>query len=45
MQVCFEPRRAAGFTLIELMVTLVVATILIAIAVITGLPVLDGVLR
>jgi type IV pilus assembly protein PilE len=33
MQVYFEPRRAAGFTLIELMVTLVVATILIAIAV------------
>ena len=33
MQMYFEPRRAAGFTLIELMVTLVVATILIAIAV------------
>jgi len=33
MQVYFQPRRAAGFTLIELMVTLVVATILIAIAV------------
>jgi len=33
MQAYFEPRRAAGFTLIELMVTLVVATILIAIAV------------
>lgn len=33
MQVYFESRRAAGFTLIELMVTLVVATILIAIAV------------
>jgi type IV pilus assembly protein PilE len=33
MQVYFQPRRARGFTLIELMVTLVVATILIAIAV------------
>jgi type IV pilus assembly protein PilE len=33
MQVHFEPRRAAGFTLIELMVTLVVGAILVAIAV------------
>ena len=33
MSVCFKPRRAAGFTLIELMVTLVVAAILISIAV------------
>ena len=30
---CFKPRRVAGFTLIELMVTLVVAAILISIAV------------
>jgi len=33
MSVCFKPRRVAGFTLIELMVTLVVAAILISIAV------------
>jgi type IV pilus assembly protein PilE len=33
MQVYFEPRRAAGFTLIELMVSLLVAAILIGIAV------------
>ena len=33
MTVCFEPRRAGGFTLIELMVTLVVAAILVSIAV------------
>jgi type IV pilus assembly protein PilE len=33
MLVCFKPRRAAGFTLIELMVTLVVASILVSIAV------------
>ena len=33
MSVCFKPRRAGGFTLIELMVTLVVAAILFAIAV------------
>ena len=33
MSVCFKPRRMAGFTLIELMVTLVVAAILISIAV------------
>ncbi len=33
MQAYFEPRRAGGFTLIELMVTLVVASILLAIAV------------
>lgn len=33
MSVCFKPRRAGGFTLIELMVTLVVAAILISIAV------------
>jgi len=33
MSVCFKPRRAAGFTLIELMVTLVVAAILISIAI------------
>jgi type IV pilus assembly protein PilE len=33
MSVCFKPRRVAGFTLIELMVTLVVAAILVSIAV------------
>jgi type IV pilus assembly protein PilE len=33
MSVCFKPRRAGGFTLIELMVTLVVAAILVSIAV------------
>ena len=33
MSVCFKPRRAGGFTLIELMVTLVVAAILISIAI------------
>ena len=33
MSVCFKPRRAGGFTLIELMVTLVVAAILLSIAV------------
>lgn len=33
MSVFFKPRRAGGFTLIELMVTLVVAAILISIAV------------
>jgi type IV pilus assembly protein PilE len=33
MQAYFKPRRAGGFTLIELMVTLVVASILLAIAV------------
>jgi type IV pilus assembly protein PilE len=33
MSVCFKPRRVRGFTLIELMVTLVVASILISIAV------------
>jgi type IV pilus assembly protein PilE len=33
MSVCFKPRRAGGFTLIELMVTIVVASILITIAV------------
>jgi type IV pilus assembly protein PilE len=33
MSACVEPRRAGGFTLIELMVTIVVGSILIAIAV------------
>lgn len=33
MSVCFRPRRAGGFTLVELMVTIVVASILISIAV------------
>jgi len=33
MSVCFKPRRMAGFTLIELMVTVVVAAILVSIAV------------
>jgi type IV pilus assembly protein PilE len=33
MSVCFKSRRAGGFTLVELMVTLVVAAILVSIAV------------